>query len=436
MSGPVRHGQDTKVSLFALILGLTCGYDATAMAGALLLVTDHFGLTTTQQGSLYAATAAGWILGAVLGSRLVNSLGRRKTLLGLTVLYLVATGLTVTAANPLWLGVGRFGQGTAIGIAIVTTPIFIAESATTRARGRIAVLYQVATSVGIAMGYFGGYFLADSGQWRPMLAIPGVLALAAALWLLGLPETDRWRQLRRERETGSAATRPAGALRGILGPRHRRLTLFVVTLGFFVQATGINAMVFFSPRIFQHIGYTDDFGLLVLPGFVQLAGAAAALVCALTIDRFGRRPVLLTGTALMGMGHAFLVIGFAAGSPGVVGFLGLVTFIVGFNSGFGSLVWVFAAEGFPDHLRGAGASVMLLTNLTTNLFVAQFFLDVLNAIGGLSTFLVLFAITALAWIFVFVAAPETKGRSLDEVQSYWEAGRRWPVTDDTHAAAS
>ncbi len=425
------YSQDARVSIFALILGLTCGYDATAMAGALLLVTDHFDLTTTQQGSLYAATAAGWIAGAVLGSKLVNALGRRKTLLGLTLLYLVATGIAATAADPLWLGAGRFGQGTAIGIAIVTTPIFIAESATTRARGRIAVLYQVATSVGIAMGYFGGYFLADSGQWRLMLAIPGVLALATALWLLGLPETERWRQLRRE-----GAARQVGVVRAIFGPRYRRLTLFVVTLGFFVQATGINAMVFFSPRIFQHIGYTDDFGLLVLPGFVQLAGAAAALVCALTIDRFGRRPVLLTGTTLMGLGHALLVIGFATDSPGVVGFLGLIAFIVGFNSGFGALVWVFAAEGFPDHLRGAGASVMLLTNLTTNLFVAQFFLDVLNAIGGLLTFLVLFAITALAWIFVFFLAPETKGRSLDEVQSYWEAGRRWPAPDDTHAAAS
>jgi MFS family permease len=271
---PVRHGQDTKVGVLALIMGLTCGYDATAMAGALVQVTDHFALTTTQQGSLYAATAAGWIVGAVLGSRLVNAFGRRTTLLGLTLLYLAATALAVTSVDLVWLGSSRFAQGIAIGIAIVTTPIFIAESASTRARGRIAVLYQVTTSLGCAMGYIGGYFLAAGGQWRLMIAVPGVLALATALWLLRLPETDRWRQLRQERVTGSPAGVPGapGVLRTLFSPRYRTLTLFVITLGFFVQATGINAMVFFSPRIFEHMGYTDSFGLLVLPGFVQLAG--------------------------------------------------------------------------------------------------------------------------------------------------------------------
>ncbi|MEQ4725237.1 MFS transporter [Nonomuraea sp. B19D2] len=420
----------------AMIMGLTCGYDATAMAGALLLVTDHFALTTTQQGSLYAAPAAGWIVGALLGSRLVNTLGRRTALLGLTLLYIAATFLAVTSGNLVWLDSSRFVQGTAIGIAIVATPIFIAESASTRARGRIAVLYQVATSFGCAMGYICSYFLTGSEQWRLMLAIPGALALASAVTLIRLPETDRWRQLREERGAGSTvgSPRPMGILRTMLSSRYRTLTFFVVTLGFFVQATGINAMVFFSPRIFQHMGYVDTFGLLVLPGFVQLAGAVAALACALTIDRFGRRPALLTGTALMGLGHALMVLAFATGSPEVVGFLGLIVFTIGFNSGFGALVWIFAAEGFPDHLRGAGASVMLLTNLTTNLFIAQFFLDLLNAAGGTLTYLILLAITTLAWLFVHFLAPETKGRSLDEVQSYWESGRNWPATGDTPAS--
>ncbi|CAL9498300.1 Arabinose-proton symporter [Actinosynnema sp. ALI-1.44] len=401
--------RDTRVGVFAVLMGLTCGYDATAMAGALLLVTDYLGLTTTGQGSLYSATAAGWIAGALPAGRLVGAIGRRRTLFGLVGLYLVGTAVAVSAGGLVWLDIGRFVQGTAIGVAIVATPVFIAESASTRVRGRIAVLYQVATSLGCALGYFGGYFLAGGGQWRLMLAIPGVLALVAAAGLVPLPETDRWRR---------DAPRPA--LRALVGARHRRLTFFVVALGFFVQATGINAMVFFSPRIFERMGYADAFGLLVLPGFVQLAGAVAALACALTVDRFGRRPALLTGTALMALGHAVMVVVFAADSPGVVGFVGLVVFVVGFNSGFGALVWVFAAEGYPDHLRGAGASAMLLTNLTTNLVVAQFFLDLLGAVGGTGTYLLLLGVTAAAWLFVFFLAPETKGRSLDEVQAHWE----------------
>ena len=431
-----RPGQDAKVSALAVLKGLTGGYDASAMAGALLLVTSHFRLTATEQGSLFAATAAGWIVGALLGSRLVSTLGRRTTLIWLALLYVAATVLTVTAQNLVWLDTSRFVQGTMMGVAIVAMPIFIAESASTRARGRIAVLYQVATSLGCAMGYLCGYLLAGSGQWRLMLAIPGVLALASTVLLTRIPETDRWLQLQREGRAGPTAGAPAqpGVLRTMLSPRYRTLTLFVVALGFFVQATGINAVVFFSPRIFQHMGYTDSFGLLVLPGSVQVAGAVAALVCVLTIDRFGRRPVLLTGTALMALGHVLMVVMFAANAPEVVGFLGIVVFIVGFNLGFGSVVWIFAAEGFPDRLRSAGASVMLLTNLTTNLFIAQFFLDLLNAAGGMLTYLILLAITVLAGVFVFVLAPETKGRSLDEVQAYWEGGRRWPGIGEAPAA--
>lgn len=422
------HGQDGKVSLLAIFKGLTGGYDATAMAGALLLVSGHFRLTTTQQGSLFAAMAGGWIASVLLGGRLVNALGRRATLIWLALLYVAATALTVTSQNLVWLDSSRLVQGTMMGVAIVAMPIFIAESASTRARGRIAVLYQVATSLGCAMGYLCGYLLAGSGQWRLMLALPGALALAGTVLLMSLPETDRWRQLRQERRADSMTgiSRRSGVLRAMLSPRYRTLTLFVVTLGFFVQATGVDAVVFFSPRIFQRMGYTDNFGLLVLPGVVQLAGAAAALACALTIDRFGRRRVLLAGTALMGAGHALMVLMFATGSPDMVGFLGLIVFIIGFNSGFGAVVWIFAAEGLPDHFRGAGASAMLLTGLTTNLFIAQFFLSLLNAVGGTLAFGILLAITTLAWLFVFFLAPETKGRSLDEVHAYWTDGRRWP----------
>jgi MFS family permease len=291
----------------------------------------------------------------------------------------------------------------------------------------------VATSLGIALGYFFGYFVAASGQWRLILAVPGVLALAATVVLLRLTETERWRQLHAHRGTG--APHPRGALRTMLSPRYRTRTLFVVTLGFFVQATGVNAVVFFSPRIFQHMGYADAFGLLVLPGLVQLAGAGAAFACALTIDKFGRRFVLLTGTALMGIGHALMVVMFAAHTSVLVGFVGLVVFIVGFNAGFGSVVWIFAAEGFPDRLRSAGATVMLLTNLTTNLVLAQSFLNVLDTVGNALTFVILLAVTILAGCFVFFLAPETKGRTLDEVQSYWDGGRRWPAIGEATTTA-
>ncbi|MEU7061819.1 MFS transporter [Streptomyces sp. NPDC046197] len=156
--------------------------------------------------------------------------------------------------------------------------------------------------------------------------------------------------------------------------------------------------------------------------------AARSTSCAMVIDRIGRRPALLTGTALMAAGHALMVAVFADTLPEAAGFAGLTVFTIGFNAGFGSLVWIFAAEGFPGHLRSVGASAMLLTNLTTNLLIAQFFLGLLTAAGGTITYLLMLAITIAAWLFVFFLAPETKNRPLEEVQGYWENGRSWPAS--------
>ncbi|MFD7137219.1 MFS transporter [Streptomyces sp. NPDC059894] len=430
VSSPVAS-LNNKLAVFALAMGLTYGYDGTAMAGALLQVTSHFNLGTAQQGTLFAAAAFGMIAGAVLGGRLANGLGRRVTLIGLALLYTGAALTAATSQTLIWLDGARFVQGTAIGISIVVAPIFIAESATTQARGRIAVLYQVATAFGAAGGYFGGYLLGGGGHWRIMLIIPGLIAVLAALTLLPLPEPARWKEAQQTVPPGSRDGAAAGSqsatrtLKTMISVRYRTLTFFVIVLGFFVQATGVNAMEYFSPRIFEHMGYTDSFGLLILPGTVQLAGGAAAFTCAMAIDRVGRRPALLTGTALMAAGHALMVAVFADALPEATGFVGLTVFTIGFNAGFGSLVWIFAAEGFPPRLRSVGASAMLLTNLTTNLLIAQFFLGLLTAAGGTITYLLLLAITIAAWLFVFFLAPETKNRSLEEVQGYWENGRSW-----------
>jgi hypothetical protein len=276
----------------------------------------------------------------------------------------------------------------------------------------------------------------------------------AAVSLLRLPETPSWHLMKGradraaqaarilgEPETDTALEEPSdgqakGRLRELFGPTYRRLTLFVVTLGFLVQITGISAIGYFSPRIFQGMGYDGDFSLLVLPGFVQLLSALAALVCAVAIDRVSRRVALLTGTGLMTAGRLLLVGVFAEALPPSAGLLGLAVFAIGFNAGFGALIWVFAAEGFPRRLRGPGASAMLLSNLTANLIIAQFFLSALSALGGTVTFSLLLAVNVLAWFFVHFQVPDTTGRSLAEVQLYWEGGRRWSTPSAASASAA
>ncbi|QIS12563.1 MFS transporter [Nocardia arthritidis] len=179
------------------------------------------------------------------------------------------------------------------------------------------------------------------------------------------------------------------------------------------------------------MGFHGYFALLVLPALVQVAALAAVLVALLLVDRVGRRPILLSGIAMMIAANVVLIAVFTAGSEfggvlTVLGFGGVLLFTVGFTFGFGSLVWVYAGESFPARLRSMGSSAMLTTDLVANAIVAGFFLTMLESLGGAGTFAVFGALAVFGFGFVYRLAPETRGRRLEEIQEYWENGARWP----------
>jgi MFS family permease len=178
------------------------------------------------------------------------------------------------------------------------------------------------------------------------------------------------------------------------------------------------------------MGFTGNASLLLLPALVQVGSLIATLVSLSIVDRLGRRPTLLTGIGAMVAATLLLVAVFATGdltgTTGWLGFAGIFVFTAGFNFGFGSLVWVYASESFPSRLRSIGASAMLTANLAANLLIALYFLSVLESLGGTATFAMFAALAAIAFVFVWWLAPETKGRPLEDIRSYWEHGGRWP----------
>jgi MFS family permease len=214
----------------------------------------------------------------------------------------------------------------------------------------------------------------------------------------------------------------------MLRPPYSRATLFVITLGFLIQITGINAIIYYSPRIFEAMGFTGNFALLALPALVQVAGLAAVGTSVLLVDRVGRRPILLSGIALMIAADAVLMAVFDRGLGGAgltLGFAGILLFIFGYTMGFGSLGWVYASESFPTRLRSIGSSTMLTSNLIANAIVAAVFLTVLHSLGGSGVFALFGAFTLVAFFVVFRYAPETKGRQLEDIEHFWENGGRW-----------
>jgi MFS family permease len=215
----------------------------------------------------------------------------------------------------------------------------------------------------------------------------------------------------------------------MLRPPYLRATVFVVGLGFLIQITGINAIIYFTPLIFSQLGLTGYLSQLLVPGLIQVAALLATLAALRIVDRVGRRKVLLSGIGAMMVANALLIVVFAVGLRGglpVLAFLGVLLFTCGFDFGFGALVWVYASESFPARLRTVGASSMLTADLVGNLLIAQFFLSVLGAMGGVWTFTLFLVLAAVSFGYVWWLAPETKGRPLESIRRYWENGGRWP----------
>lgn len=440
------------VGLTAASVGVIYGYDLSSIAGALLFITKEFDLTTRQQELVTTTVVIGQIGGALGAGVLADAIGRKKTMVLILIGYALFALLGASAVSVPMLLAARLLLGVTIGVSVVVVPVYVAESAPAAVRGSLLAGYQLATISGLILGYLTGYFLAEYGSWRAMLGLAAVPATLLLPLLWRMPDTARWYLLRGRTDDArhallrvepeanvdaaladiaAALTENRGGFADMVRQPYLRATLFVISLGFLVQITGINAIVYYSPRLFAAMGFQGYFALLALPALVQVAGLAAVCTSLFLVDRVGRRPILLSGIAIMILADAVLIAVFgrdpnAAGAL-ALGFGGVLLFIIGFSFGFGSLVWVFAGESFPSHLRSKGSSVMLTSNLTANAIVAGFFLTMLHLLGGAGVFAVFGAFSIVAFWVVYRFAPETKGRQLEDIRHFWENGGRWPT---------
>ncbi|MDP7722154.1 sugar porter family MFS transporter [Mycobacterium sp. TY814] len=444
-------GRGLLVGLTAASVGVIYGYDLSSIAGARLFIAQDFHLTTRQQELVTTMVVIGQIVGALAAGVIANAIGRKRSTVLLTAGYALCAILGACAVSLPMLLAARLLLGVAIGVAVVVVPVYVAESAPTAVRGSLLTAYQVTILGGIVLGYLVGYLLAGAHAWRWMLGIAAIPAIVLLPLLLRMPDTARWYLLKGRFEDARRALSlvepdPAavetqlkeiadvlqaeggGKVSEMVRRPYLRATVFVVVLGFLVQITGINAIIYYSPTIFAEMGFRGDFALLGLPALVQLAGLTAVFVSLFSVDRLGRRPILLSGIVMMIVADATLMVIFAnsSGSGLVLGFGGILLFIVGFNFGFGSLVWVYAGESFPSRLRSLGSSVMLTSTLTGNALIAGFFLTMLQILGGAGVFAVFGGLTVVAFGVVYRYAPETKGRELEEIRVFWENGGRWP----------
>lgn len=426
MTGSRRAPAAVLLAVATVALGVVYGYDSSIIGGTLFMLGREFRLDDSGKELLATAAVVGQLAGAGLGSPFVERVGRRRSI------FLVAAGFAVFSLfSALAWGLGplivaRFLVGLVTGVSIVVTPVFVAESAPSARRGAMLASYQVACVCGIILGYLCSRAASEAGAWRTVLAVAAVPAVLACALLVLLPEPSA-------PPAGASGAGGGSRWREMLRPPYLRGFVFVVGLGAFAQLTGINAVVYYGPAVFKAMGFGEDDALSVST-WVQVASLASVLIATAVVDRLGRRPVLLTGIAVMAAACVLLAVLFR-GHPeaevhfnrveGLLGFAGIAVFTMGFTFGFGALIWTYAGESFPARLRSTGSSALLTADLLANVVISWQFLTVLHGLGGAGTFLVLAAVAVAGFGFVWALAPETRGRDVEEIERFWANGGRW-----------
>lgn len=437
----------------AAIGGFLFGYDTAVINGAISYLREHMQLDATQEGMAGASAVLGCIPGAMCAGFLSDRFGRKKLLFLCALLYAVSGVLSALPRTFEQFLAARFVSGLGIGASSMICPVYIAELAPERLRGRLGALFQLGIVVGIFLTLFINMVVQGMGDeawnaasgWRWMLGLEAAPAILFLGLLFAVPESPRWlAQHDREAEARAifarvggtshagreleairlASTREEGRFSELFHGPYRRPLVIAVLLMAFQQFCGINAIIYYSSRIFAASGAANDaaFTSSVWVGLVNLVftGVAIALV-----DRAGRRPLLLLGTATQFASLALVGWLFHVGQSGTPLLIAIMVFIAAFAVAMGPIGWLLCAEIFPNRVRGRAMSIASFTVWVCCYIVAQTF-PILNdspRIGPALTFWIYSAVSLLAFLMVLLMIPETKGRSLEEIEAYWEGLR-------------
>jgi len=431
-----------SVTLVAALGGLIFGFDTAIVAGATRYMKEQFSLDALQEGWTVSVVLIGCMFGAGLAGPISDRIGRRRLMLVSAVLFLVsAVGCALPRTITAFV-VFRFVGGLGIGSAAVLSPLYIAEIAPARVRGALVSVNQLAIVTGILLAYFVNWVFAAAGpaNWRWMFGMGAIPSVFFFLLLLRVPESPRWLVKNgREDEARTVLTRAdsaeaaaagireikdtlaleEGSLRELFRPAFRRPLLIAIVLAVFQQITGINAILYYAPRIFEGAGFErmSAIGQSTLVGLVNMLFTIVAIVLA---DKVGRRPLLLVATG--GMGVSLVLLGAAFRFPVLPAsalLLIILLYIAFFASAMGPLVWVVMAEIFPIKVRGSAMGLATLILWLADFAVTLTFPVISDRFHPSTAFWLYAAMCALDLVFMWFFLPETKGKTLEEIERRW-----------------
>ena len=439
-------------AIFAALGGLLFGYDTGVISGAELFLKNDFTLTTFALEVIVSGVLAGAAAGALLGGRMADLFGRRRLLIVTAIIFGLGGLACAAATSTAILIVGRIVVGLGIGLSSGTVPVYISEVSPADARGWQVSLFQLAITVGILLAYVVDYAFAAIQGWRWMFGLAVVPAAIFGLGMVFLPESPRWlaahghvdrarAMLARIRGTSDVDIEMREIVEGIERDqdRHGRLSdLFApslrpalivgIGLAVFQQVTGINTVIYYAPLIIQSSGISSASGAILATAGIGVVNVLMTIVAMWLIDRMGRRPLLLTGIA--GMVITLGVLGLAfhmAGRTGALAWLAVVSmmvYVASFAISLGPIFWLLISEIYPLKIRSSAEGLAAAFNWGSNLLVSLTFLTLLQMMGPTRTFWLYGAFAIAAWVFSYYQVPETKGRTLEEIEQFWRSETR------------
>ncbi len=432
-----------RVSIVAALGGLLFGYDTAIINGAIVFIKRQFALTELQTEIAASSLLLGCMIGASLAGALGDWLGRRKLLVISAAVFAASSVATAMPRNLPELCAARLAAGVAIGIASMIAPLYIAEASPASIRGRLVSLNQLAIITGILLSYLAGWGLASLGDssWRWMFLSAGVPSLLFLLALLTVPESPRWlvkearydeaaRLLARLGENArerledikaAIAEEKAGSLRDLLEPALRRPLIIGLALAILQQVTGINTILYYGSIIFtEQVGTASTSAALWANVVIGAVNGILTIVALFVIDRSGRKSLLMIASGGMGVSLAVLGLIFAL-SPGSASLvLGLILCYVAFFAvGMGPGVWVVLAELFPTRIRARAMAVATVTLWGACMLISLTFLSLVKSIGASGAFWIYGAMCFFTFAFLWRVVPETKGKTLEEIERGW-----------------
>jgi len=436
----MKHNRILFWSITVALGGFLFGFDTAVISGAERDIQNVWGLNAFQHGFTVSIALIGTVVGALFGGIPSDRIGRKKTLFWIAVLYLVSALGSALSINWYLFMSFRFIGGLGVGASSVTAPMYISEISPADRRGRLVAMFQFNVVFGIVIAYISNYFIAGIGanSWRWMLGVEAIPAIVFLVLVLKIPRSPRWLILKKNLVDEARAIleliNPDNVdetLKNIEQSKHAtnedqhlfksriyRLPIALAMLiAFFNQASGINAIIYYAPRIFEMTGLGESSALLSTAG-IGIVNFIFTLLAMRFIDKFGRRTLMLVGSigliiTLGLVSRAFYTESFGGMAVPVFLFI----YIAFFAFSQGAVIWVFISEVFPNEVRAGGQALGSFTHWFMAALISFSFPAISEILGGGTTFLIFAIMMVLQLLFVLRLMPETKGKSLEMIQS-------------------